>query len=48
MGASKGAKVDKDSKDGKKYFRDGAKYVCGQCKKKFFTKEDVENCYDSH
>ena len=31
-----------------KYRRDGAKYVCKKCKAKFFAKEDVEKCYDSH
>lgn len=31
-----------------KYKRDGAKYVCAKCKTKFFTKEDVEKCFDSH
>lgn len=32
----------------KKYKRDGAKYVCTECKSKFFSKEEVESCYDSH
>ncbi len=36
------------SKDDKKYFRDGAKYVCAKCKAKYFTKAEVEKCYDSH
>lgn len=31
-----------------KYKRDGAKYVCAKCKAKFFTKPEVEACYDSH
>lgn len=31
-----------------KYRRDGAKYVCTKCKKKFFDKNEVEKCYDSH
>lgn len=34
--------------DEKKFFRDGAKYVCAKCKSKFFTKMEVEQCYDSH
>ncbi len=34
--------------DQKKYFRDGAKYVCKVCKKKYFTKVEVEQCFDSH
>lgn len=32
----------------KKFFRDGAKYVCGICKNKFFTKIEVEQCIASH
>ena len=31
-----------------KYKREGAKYVCTKCKAKFFSKEDVEKCHDSH
>ncbi|MBF0443620.1 MAG: hypothetical protein HQK54_17065 [Oligoflexales bacterium] len=31
-----------------KFKRDGAKYVCNKCKKKFFTREEVEKCFDSH
>lgn len=31
-----------------KYKRDGSKYVCPKCKAKFFTKEEVEKCFDSH
>ena len=31
-----------------KYKRDGAKYICNKCKNKFFTKAEVEECYDSH
>ena len=31
-----------------KYKRDGAKYVCAKCKAKFFSKEDVEKCFDGH
>ena len=31
-----------------KYRREGAKYVCNKCKNKYFSKEDVEKCYDSH
>lgn len=32
----------------KKFFRDGAKYVCAVCKAKFFTKLEVESCWDQH
>ena len=31
-----------------KFSRDGAKYVCRKCKKKYFTRVEVETCYDSH
>lgn len=33
---------------GKKFFRDGAKYVCSVCKAKFFTKIEVEACWEKH
>ncbi len=32
----------------KKFFRDGAKYVCAVCKAKFFTKIEVEACWEKH
>ncbi len=32
----------------KKFFRDGAKYVCRICSKKYFTKSDVLACFDAH
>jgi transposase-like protein len=32
----------------KKFIRDGARYVCKKCKKKFFTKIEVEQCHDGH
>lgn len=35
-------------KEEKKFFRDGARYVCTKCKSKFFTKLEVEACFDSH
>ncbi len=31
-----------------KYTRDGARYVCAECNKRFFTREDVISCFDSH
>ncbi len=31
-----------------KFKRDGAKYICKKCKNKFFSKGDVEACYDAH
>ncbi len=32
----------------KKFFRDGAKYVCAICRGKFFTKIEVEACWEKH
>lgn len=32
----------------KKFKRDGARYICLECKKSFFTKVEVEACFDSH
>jgi len=32
----------------KKFFRDGARYVCNECQAKFFTKSEVEKCWDAH
>lgn len=37
-----------DKEPSEKFKRDGAKYVCKTCKQKFFTRDDVEKCYDSH
>jgi hypothetical protein len=34
--------------EGDKFFRDGAKYVCRSCNKKYFTKNEVLACYDGH
>lgn len=34
--------------DDHKFSRDGARYVCRGCKKKFFTRGDVGQCFDSH
>jgi transposase-like protein len=31
-----------------KFSRDGARYVCKKCKQKYFTRVEVEACYDSH
>jgi hypothetical protein len=31
-----------------KYVREGAKYLCTKCKAKYFSKDEVEKCYDSH
>jgi hypothetical protein len=31
-----------------KFKRDGARYVCVKCKAKYFTREDVEKCFDGH
>jgi len=32
----------------KKFFRDGARYVCNECNAKFFTKNEVEACWEQH
>ena len=39
-------KADRNPSD--KFKRDGAKYVCNTCKEKFFSKGDVEACFDGH
>lgn len=31
-----------------KFIRDGARYVCRQCQKKFFTRGEVIACFDGH
>lgn len=38
--------VNKDPN--KKFFRDGARYVCSVCRTKFFTKLEVEGCWEKH
>ena len=42
----KAAKKPRDNT--KKFFRDGARYVCADCQAKYFTKSEVEKCWDSH
>jgi hypothetical protein len=37
-----------EKKKSDKYKREGAKYVCVKCKAKYFSKEEVEKCFDSH
>lgn len=32
----------------KKFHREGAKYVCQECSSKYFTKVEVEACFDKH
>ncbi len=32
----------------KKFIRDGARYVCAVCNEKYFTKNEVEDCYNAH
>lgn len=32
----------------KKFIRQGAKYECATCHQKYFTKDDVETCFDGH
>lgn len=34
--------------DDHKFMRDGAKYVCRTCSKKFFTRSDVVACFEAH
>lgn len=42
-------KVKKPPRDRtKKFHRDGAKYVCQECNVKYFTKAEVEVCFDGH
>ncbi len=41
-------KQQEEDPDKKKFLRDQAKYVCRKCKKGFFTKTEVVQCYDSH
>ena len=42
-------KGSSDKRDhAKKFSREGSKYVCLTCQKKFFEKVDVEKCFDSH
>jgi hypothetical protein len=31
-----------------KFYRDNAKYACSSCNKRFFTRGEVEQCFDSH
>lgn len=41
--------ADAESKVPKgKFHRDGAKYVCNKCLATYFTKLEVEKCFDSH
>lgn len=32
----------------KPFYRDGARYICSACKEKFFTKSEVEACFENH
>ncbi len=32
----------------KPFFRDGARYICSACKSKYFTKDEVEACFNKH
>lgn len=32
----------------KKFVRQDAKYACTFCKSKFFTRDEVEACFDGH
>lgn len=43
---TKKARVKRDMT--KKFERHGSKYVCEGCNAKFFTKEEVEACFDKH
>lgn len=33
---------------GEPFSRDGAQYVCNGCQKKYFTKDEVVKCFESH
>ncbi|MEY4630403.1 MAG: hypothetical protein RIQ81_523 [Pseudomonadota bacterium] len=46
--ANNGNQAAKGKDPNKKFFRDGAKYVCAVCRAKFFTKIEVESCWDKH
>lgn len=35
-------------KGDKPFFRDGAEYVCHGCSKRYFTRLEVTNCFESH
>jgi hypothetical protein len=41
-------KVQRLTNEDEKFLRDGARYVCRTCSKKFFTREDVFACFDGH
>ena len=41
-------KVARGIPDKDKFIRDGAKYACRQCNQKYFTKQEVIRCFDSH
>lgn len=45
--AAEGAPAKKKRPD-KSHFRDGAKYVCVECKTEYFTKLEVETCFNGH
>ena len=32
----------------KKFHRDGARYICQECSGKYFTRDEVEACWDGH
>jgi hypothetical protein len=44
-GAAKPAKKKKH--DGS-FYRDGARYVCSECNEKYFTRVEVQACFDKH
>jgi len=42
------SKVARLTNENDKFLRDGARYVCRTCGNKFFTRDDVFTCFDSH
>ncbi|MCX6127987.1 MAG: hypothetical protein NTX25_02850, partial [Proteobacteria bacterium] len=41
-------KPKKNSEGIEKFYRDGAKYACNKCRKKFFSRDEVISCFDNH
>lgn len=40
--------LKEDTVKSEKYRREGPRYVCKNCKAKYFAKFEVEQCFDSH
>jgi hypothetical protein len=48
--AAKGGlfRLDQSQDDKSKFRRDGARYVCRACRKRYFSRSEVIECFDSH